>query len=452
MTFSWRRRIGGRGGAGKDETSKGIINQDSMELTIPVHFKCPISLDLMKDPVTLSTGITYDRESIEKWIEGGSVIKTCPVTNQVLRNLDQIPNHSIRKMIQDWCVENKSCGVERIPTPRIPIAPYEVSSICTRIEAATRCGDSRKIQEILIKIKNLAKESERNKRCIVGNGIGSALADSFEWFARFSGDENANDLLKEILSALTWTLFPHHGQELGFSKLKSEVSLRCMVWFLKSDNDLSSRQNAICVLKELVLSDQDCVDALTRIEGIEETLLQIVKNPICPRATKATLVVIHHLMTSSSTNYNSTTTSSKFVQMGLLPMVLEILVDGDKSACEKALGVIDNICSTKEGRESAYENALTIPLLVKKILRVSDSATDFAITSLWKLCLGENENALVEAVQLGAFQKLLVVLQIGGGERTKEKVTDLLKLMNLYRDKLDCFDSSMGFKYVKRSI
>ncbi|KAI3451328.1 hypothetical protein Pfo_007993 [Paulownia fortunei] len=412
MTFWWRRR---RGGRGKSEASEGI-NQD-MELTIPIHF------------------------NIEKWIEAGNL--TCPVTNQVLRNFDQIPNHSIRKMIQDWCVENKSCGVERIPTPRIPITPYEVSEICSRIEAATQRGDARKCQELLGKIKNLAKESERNKRCIVGNGIGSVLAYSFESFARFSVDTNVN-LLKEILSALTWT-FPL-SQE-GISKLKSAVSLRCMAWFLKSEDDLSSRQNAICLLKELTSADQGCVDGLMEIEGIEEMLFQIVKVPICPKATKASLVVIHHMMSSTE---KSGITTLRFVQMGLIPLILEILVDGDKSVCEKALGVMDDICSWKEGRESAYDNALTIPLLVKKILRVSEAATEFSISSLWKLCLGENENALVEAVQHGAFQKLLVVLQIGSGERTKEKVTDLLKLMNLFRDKLDCFDSSMGFKYIKR--
>ncbi|KAH6822548.1 hypothetical protein C2S53_009025 [Perilla frutescens var. hirtella] len=437
MTFSWRRR---RGGAGKSEASI-LLNQD-MELTIPSHFKCPISLDLMKDPVTLSTGITYDRQSIEKWIDGGKV--TCPVTNQVLRNFDQIPNHSIRKMIQDWCVANKSHGVERIPTPRIPISRYEVSEICSRMEAATMDRDARKCLELLAKIKNSAKESEVNKRCIVANGVGSALSDSFESFARFSVDENVS-LLKEILSALTWA-FPVDRE--GVSKLKTAVSLRCMAWFLKSEDDLSSRQNAICVLKDLVSADQGCVDGLMGIEGIEEALFQIVKVPICPRATKASLVVIHYIISSTE---KSEETGLRFVQMGLIPLILEVLVDGDKSACEKALGVMESICSWKQGRESALSNALTVPLLVKKILRVSDAATDFSISTLWKLCLGQNENALVEAVQLGAFQKLLVVLQIGsGGEGTKERVTDLLKLMNLYRDKLDCFDSSMGFKYIKR--
>ncbi|KAL2252517.1 U-box domain-containing protein 21 [Sesamum indicum] len=442
MTFLWRRR-GGRGGgaARKKGAPEGI--KPGMELTVPTHFRCPISLDLMKDPVSLSTGITYDRESIEKWMDMGNF--TCPVTNQVLRNFDQIPNHALRKMIQDWCVEHKSYGVERIPTPRVPITPYEVSEVCARMSAAAKDGDEKKCQELVVKIMTSAKESERNKRCIIGNGIGSALADMFEMFSHFSVEKHVN-LLKETLSALTWS-FPL-GEE-GVSKLKSAISLRCMTSFLK-DEDLSSRQNVIFVLKELILEDQGCVDGLVEIDGIEETLLRIVKVPICPKATQACLVVIHNMMLLQE---KSPMITLRFVQLGLIPLILDILVDGNKSMCEKALGVLDIVCNLEEGRDSAYTNALTIPLLVKKILRVSDTATAFSISTLWKLSLGEiSENALVEAVELGAFQKLLVVLQVGCGERTlKEKVTELLKMMNLYRDKLDCFDSSLGFKHLKRS-
>ncbi|KAL1569721.1 U-box domain-containing protein 21-like [Salvia divinorum] len=430
MTFSWRRRKG-----------KITAIAHEIELTIPTHFRCPISLDLMKDPVTLSTGITYDRDSIEKWIDAGKV--TCPVTNQVLRNFDQTPNHSIRKMIQDWCVANKSHGVQRIPTPRIPITRYEVSEICARMEAAARCADTATLRELLLRTRNSAKESEHNKRCIAANGFGSALAESFESLAHFSAQDNEN-LIKEILSALTWS-FP--ADQDGISRLKSAVSLQFMARLLKAVDDLSSRQNAVCVLRELISADQGSVviDGLMGIEGVEEALFQIVKVPICPKATKASLVVINYMIDKGEN------TAFRFVQMGLIPFILEILVDGDKSVCEKALGVMDTISNWKQGRESANENALTVPLLVKKILRVSDVATELAVSTLWKLCLGENESALVEAVQLGAFQKLLVVLQIGSGERFKDKLTDLLKLMNLYRDKLDCFDSSMGFKYIKSS-
>ncbi|CAA0810724.1 plant U-box 24 [Striga hermonthica] len=37
------------------------------EIEVPQYFLCPISLQIMKDPVTTVTGITYDRDCIEKW-------------------------------------------------------------------------------------------------------------------------------------------------------------------------------------------------------------------------------------------------------------------------------------------------------------------------------------------------------------------------------------------------
>lgn len=431
MSSLWRRRRRGRShGAGKRDGLEGI-NPPCAELTVPTHFLCPISLELMNDPVSLATGITYDREHIDKWIDTGNA--TCPVTNQALRNFDQIPNHALRMMIQDWCV---SYGVERIPTPRIPITSYDVSEVCSRILAASRARDGNKCQELVTKVKNSAKESERNKRCLVNNGIGAALAETFE---SFSAEINHANLLKEILCALAWS-FPL-GEE-GVAKLKSSASLRCMARFINGE-DLSS----VLVLKELLVSGDDrdqgiIVDGLMEVEGIEETLFHMVKVPICPRATQACLVLIHHMIMRKN---HRPIIALRFVEMGLVALLLDILVDGNKNICEKALGVLDDACSLEQGKESACKNALTIPLLVKKILRVSDRATEYSISSLWKVCLGGNEEAPIEALQFGAFQKLLVVLQLGScSQTTKEKVTDLLKFLNVYTNKLDCFHSSMS--------
>ncbi|XP_027078041.1 U-box domain-containing protein 21 [Coffea eugenioides] len=440
MIFSWRhKRANRRGQARKNEALEGNCD---LELTIPKHFQCPISLDLMKDPVTLSTGITYDRENIERWIEAGN--QTCPVTNQALKSFDQIPNHSIRRMIQDWCVENKSYGVERIPTPRIPITPYEVSEISSKIVAATTRKDGNKCQELVGKIRNLAKESERNKKRVVENGVGYVLSSSFETFAGDSMEKH-EVLLKEILSALTW-MFPL-GIE-GQSKLGSSASLRCIAWFLHGE-DLSTRQHAVMVLKELLANslDHQISDGLIEIEGISEALFKILKVPIGPTATKASLMVTYYMLQSEK----SEKLASRFVEMGLVSLVVEMLVDGEKSTSEKALGVLEAICNWEEGREKACSNALTMPLLVKKILRVSEMGTEFAVSTLSKLCKEvEDENPVIEALEVGAFQKLLVVLQVGCGENTKEKITELLKLMNLYRNRIDCFDSLSGFKYIQR--
>ena len=59
---------------------------------------CPISLDIMRDPVINSVGRTYDRNSIQAVIDR-EIIPLDPETRQpITRNL--IPNYSIRSLIR----------------------------------------------------------------------------------------------------------------------------------------------------------------------------------------------------------------------------------------------------------------------------------------------------------------------------------------------------------------
>ncbi|XP_050230917.1 U-box domain-containing protein 21-like [Mercurialis annua] len=437
MISTWKKRRAAR------RAMKEIEN-GGIELAIPNHFRCPISLDLMKDPVTLSTGITYDRESIEKWIEGGRNV-TCPITNQVLRTLEPIPNHTIRKMIQDWCVDNKSYGIERIPTPRIPISSIEVLEIQSKISSASKDNDQESCRNSVVKIKTKLKENERNKRTIVSNSTSTVLSSSFVDFSRNSSSWSQNAaVLEEILSCLT-LMFPL-DQESKNLLGSSTASMNCLVWFLKS-GDLSARRNAVLVLKEVISSDSRKAENLSRIEGSSEALFKLIQEPICPTATKASLLTVYAMVTSNSQHI-----ISRFVEMGVVSLLIEMLVDSEKSKCEKALAILDRICSSDTGREKAYQHSLTIPVLVKKIHRVSEIATEFSVAILWKLCKNEKKNNVaVEALQVGAFQKLLLLLQVGCGEKTKEKATELLKLLNPYREKLEleCIDSA-DFKDLKR--
>ncbi|KAH1075580.1 hypothetical protein J1N35_027908 [Gossypium stocksii] len=428
MVFSWRKK-----------KPRGFNGDKKKELEIPRHFLCPITLDLMKDPVTLSSGITYDRESIEKWLDDGNF--TCPVSNQVLRSFDQIPNHSLRIMIQDWCVENRSYGVERIPTPRIPVNSAEVSEVLFSIMDSTRRLDRCACLDSLHKLKKWGLESERNKRCIVDNAAAAgAIAAAFDAFAGESVDKNIN-VLEEILFVINW-MFPLTEQAQRY--IGSQASLHCIALFLKS-KDLSLKQNAITVLAELLSCNQKYTQELTTIDGINKTLFHFINNPICPSITKPSLTLIYHMVSLSNEN-----TTTEFINMGLIPLLLEIMIDSQKAICEKALAIIDQLCETEQGRGFAYDDALAMPVLVKKILRVSELATEYSVSAIWKLSKGD-EMALMEALQFGAFQKLLLLIQVGCNDKTKEKATELLKLLNPYRPGLECIDS-LDFKNIKRSF
>ncbi|KAK8495672.1 hypothetical protein V6N13_100096 [Hibiscus sabdariffa] len=80
-------------------------------VSCPDEFKCPLSKELMRDPVILASGQTYDRPFIQKWLNEGN--RTCPRTQQVLSHTLLTPNYLILDMISQWC---KSQGIE-LPNP-----------------------------------------------------------------------------------------------------------------------------------------------------------------------------------------------------------------------------------------------------------------------------------------------------------------------------------------------
>lgn len=74
-------------------------------VAIPPYFRCPLSLELMMDPVIVATGQTYERASIQKWLDHGLTI--CPGSRQKLSHKNLIPNYTVKALIANWCEENK---------------------------------------------------------------------------------------------------------------------------------------------------------------------------------------------------------------------------------------------------------------------------------------------------------------------------------------------------------
>ena len=70
----------------------------------PEELRCPISLQLMYDPVIISSGQTYERVCIAKWFSDGHNI--CPKTQQKLSHLCLTPNYCVKGLVASWCEQN----------------------------------------------------------------------------------------------------------------------------------------------------------------------------------------------------------------------------------------------------------------------------------------------------------------------------------------------------------
>lgn len=96
----------------------GLGAADSRYQDIPSPFLCPISMELMKDPMVNEAGQTYDRESIVGWYAAGNRID--PLTQKPIENVQLFPNQHVKSAIEEWkqkCLEAKRQPMEREGLP-----------------------------------------------------------------------------------------------------------------------------------------------------------------------------------------------------------------------------------------------------------------------------------------------------------------------------------------------
>ena len=87
------------------------------------NFICPITTDLMVDPVICVDGQTYDRPAIERWFETHD---TSPLTGASLSSKNLIPNISLKQIISEYkeqLPDPEPSVPAPDPTPSAPPAP-----------------------------------------------------------------------------------------------------------------------------------------------------------------------------------------------------------------------------------------------------------------------------------------------------------------------------------------
>lgn len=67
---------------------------------IPDEFLCPITHEVMKDPVIAADGYSYEREAIDSWIKTKN--RSSPMTNLPLQTTLLTPNRTLKMAICRW--------------------------------------------------------------------------------------------------------------------------------------------------------------------------------------------------------------------------------------------------------------------------------------------------------------------------------------------------------------
>ena len=71
------------------------VNMGGVDADLQPYLKCPISHEIMVDPVVAADGHTYEREALARWL---SEKNSSPLTGQPM-GTRMVPNHAVKSMI-----------------------------------------------------------------------------------------------------------------------------------------------------------------------------------------------------------------------------------------------------------------------------------------------------------------------------------------------------------------
>ncbi|KAI3681398.1 hypothetical protein L6452_36193 [Arctium lappa] len=410
----------------------------SNQMEFPQDFRCPISMELMKEPVIISTGVTYERKNIEKWFFSYKK-KTCPATMQIIENFGITPNHTLKRLILVWQNSHSpSSSSSSSPSPSSSSSPLSsfkrdemVSLLKTLGSSPFKVNSLRKLKEII----ELGDEMKLDFMILGGlevlfQLIVQILTDGSDFMA-FRACEEALGVLQHL---------PVSEEDDGkvielFSKPESMKSMAIIL----QRGSKEARVYTISILKNLANSNFNW-NIVVNDQGIGlfKSMLELASDEISTKASSSTLQVLIKILDSSKKS------RSKAIEAGAMCTLIEILPDSNRSKCEKILQIIKLLCECPEGRVAFIEHRLGIGAVSKKLFNVSETASKVCVKIFSLICsFHPTEKVLEEMMVYGAVKKLVVLLHMSGPSSTKNRTLDMLKRHGNSWSRYPCFPSDL---------
>ncbi|XP_020174763.1 U-box domain-containing protein 11 [Aegilops tauschii subsp. strangulata] len=370
-------------------------------VAMPEDFRCPISLELMRDPVIVSTGQTYERAFIQRWIDGGN--RTCPKTQQKLQNLTLTPNYVLRSLILQWCEEK---GIEPPTRSKYEGSSVEVGEDRLAIEALVRnlsCSSLDERKSAAAEIRSLAKKSTDNRMLLAESGAIPALVKLLS-----SKDPKTQE--HAVTSLLNLSIYDQNKELIVVGG-----AIVPIIQVLRTGS-MEARENAAAAIFSLSLIDDNKI-MIGSTPGAIEALVELLKSG-SSRGRKDAATALFNLCIYQANKVRA-------VRAGILSPLVQMLQDSSSAgATDEALTILSVLVSHHECK-TAIAKAHTIPFLID-LLRSSQARNkENAAAILLALCKKDAQN-LACIGRLGA-QIPLTELSKTGSDRAKRKATSLLE-------------------------
>ncbi|XP_054787096.1 U-box domain-containing protein 45-like [Prosopis cineraria] len=442
-------------------------NRKSWQMALtPEELRCPISLQLMYDPVIIASGQTYERVCIEKWFCDGH--NTCPKTQQKLAHLSLTPNYCAKGLVASWCEQNgvpipdgppesldfnywrlalsesestnsrsvnsvNSCKLKGVKV--VPLEETGVSHETGENGSESVSAQEEDTEQYLSFLKVLTDGNSWKGKCKVVERLRLLLRDDEE--ARiFMG---ANGFVEALLQFLQSAVSEGNvtAQESGAMALfnlavnnnrNKEIMLAGGVLSLLEEMIANSNSYGSATALYLNLS---CLEEAKPTIGTSQAvqfLIQLLCQPdIEVQCKQDSLHALYNLSTVPS---NIPNLISSGIISGLQSLVAG---QGDWMGTEKCIAILINLASSQLGREEM----ISFPGLIGALASILDTGElveqEQALSCLLILCNG-NETCSQMVLQEGVIPAL-VSLSVNGTSRGRERAQKLLMLFREQRQR-----------------
>ncbi|TVU14439.1 hypothetical protein EJB05_37909, partial [Eragrostis curvula] len=398
-------------------------------MSVPHLFRCPISLDIFTDPVTLSTGQTYDRPCIERWLAAGH--RTCPVTMQPLGDAALVPNRTLRHLIETWLSADLPTDAEEEPS-------LAALKRCLLLQSGGGRGSK---AAALKKVAALASESDVGRACMLQLGFLPVLLQLVFHHAPATTTTPPREAeeVAELALQCALSLLPSNSaapQLDCLNMLREEANLASFVRLLERGR--ARTKAGLCRLLETVAT-------------ADATQMTALVAAASPRVWQALLPLLHHhhggdeRVSAAATRAVAAVCAAEparasAVRHGAVAALFKLLAwaaagkvgsGGGAAASTSALAAVEALASSEFGARAVAREPGAVRTLVRHVFMMSSSnegSSEHAVAALLAVCR-ESRPAKAEAADAGVVTQLLLLLQSQCGARAKAKARTLLKLL-----------------------
>ncbi|MCL7036820.1 hypothetical protein MKW94_017949 [Papaver nudicaule] len=343
-------------------------------------FLCPLTKQVMRDPVTIENGRTFEREAIEKWFrelrESGRRL-VCPLTQKELKNTDLNPSIALRNTIEEWMARNEA-------------AQREVAHRCLSLD----CSEH-EILQALKYIQNICLQSRSNKHAIRNAELIPKVVDMLKSSSRrvrsatletlqivAEEDEDNKEIIGEGDTVRTIVKFLNHEH----SKEREEAV--SVLYELSKSEALCEKigmvPGAILILLGMSSSDSENVLAVKRADKTLDNLAKCEKN-VLQMAENGRLQPLLTLLLEGSPDTKLemaaflgdlvlSNDAKVFVAQTVGSALVNVMRSGNMKLREAALKALNQISSSCEiSARVLIEEAGILPPLVKDLFTVGSN-------------------------------------------------------------------------------